>query len=259
MQARLQARHGARLDDGGWQTLEAARSLEQYLERARTTSLRRFAGPLQGSMPVHVKERGLRAEWRAYVAEVADWVPKRWRPAVLWAAHLPDLPILDALRRGERPAWVADEPAFAPLVEPDPQTRARLLADHPLAPLFPEMQPQEDTEDEEHEEAPLPERWNTHWQSLWPTGREATVRPLGELAEAVRDHVARLRRAPSSETSLPHRRDLARIAARLLRRHGGSPVAAFAHLCLVALDLERLRGGMIRRQLFAPTASGGAA
>ena len=37
---------------------------------------------------------------------------------------------------------------------------------------------------------------------------------------------------------------------RLFRLHAGSAAAVFAYLALVALDLERLRGGLVVRALF---------
>jgi len=48
----------------------------------------------------------------------------------------------------------------------------------------------------------------------------------------------------------------------LFRRCAGSPVAVFAHLALVALALEQLRGGIVVRSLFerdAPPDDGRAA
>ena len=55
------------------------------------------------------------------------------------------------------------------------------------------------------------------------------------------------------ETSAPYRRDLAQTLTRIFRRHGGSPAAVFCHLALVALELERLRGDLVRRRLFEPS------
>lgn len=43
-----------------------------------------------------------------------------------------------------------------------------------------------------------------------------------------------------------------RTLARLFRRHAATAVAVFAYLALVALDLERLRGGLVVRALFEP-------
>ena len=113
VQARLQARHGERLHEGDWRTLEAARSLEQFLDRSRATSLRRFTERLNAGMPSHAIERVLRAGWRKYVAEVAGLGRAEigGRPCV--DRLFPDLPAIDALLRGEAPSWVRQDPAFA--------------------------------------------------------------------------------------------------------------------------------------------------
>jgi hypothetical protein len=39
---------------------------------------------------------------------------------------------------------------------------------------------------------------------------------------------------------------------RLFRRHPVEPVALFSYLALLGLDLERLRGGLVERAVFAP-------
>ncbi len=45
---------------------------------------------------------------------------------------------------------------------------------------------------------------------------------------------------------------------KLFRRHAASPVGAWAHLALVALNLERLRGGLVARLLLGPPQGAGA-
>jgi len=45
----------------------------------------------------------------------------------------------------------------------------------------------------------------------------------------------------------------------LYRRHAASPVSVFAHLALVALDVERLRGGIVTRLLLGPPPPPGSA
>ena len=73
-QARAQARHGERLRETDWQGLEAARSTDIYLDRVRRTCLHRFTERLDARMDAHAIERGLRAAWRSYVLEIADWM-----------------------------------------------------------------------------------------------------------------------------------------------------------------------------------------
>jgi hypothetical protein len=236
VQARLQARHGDRLQEADWRALEAARSLDHFIERARATSLRRFIERLNAGMSSHAIERALRAAWRDYVAEVAGWGPPEWRPAVLWTAHLADLPIIDALLRGEKPEWAQQDAALVSFL----QSGHGALEKLPHAPLLPAS----------GREATLARRWFAHWRSLWP--RADRQRALDSLADTISIHFDLLGRAGRQETSAPYRRELARNVTRMFRRHGGSPIAAFCHLALVALDLERLRGGLVRRRLFTP-------
>jgi hypothetical protein len=242
VQARLQARHGERLQDADWRAIEAARSMAQFIERARASSLRRFTERLDARMSSHAVERMLRAAWRSYVADVAGWVPGTWRQAVLWTSFLPELPIIDGLLKGEASEWVQQDPAFAELGQADPQKRNAAAARSPLAAVI-----ASNARDET-----LAARWYKHWRSLWPQ-RHADDRALLDIAATINAHVERLSRAGLQETSAPHRRDLALKLTRMFRRHSGSPAAVVCHLALVALDLERLRGDLIRRRLFQPS------
>jgi len=233
VQARLQARHGERLQEGGWRGIEAAQSLDHYIERARATSLRRFVDVVHASMSSHAIERALRAAWRDYVAELAGWLPAEWQPGVQWVAYVPDLPSIDALLKGDVRDWMRQDTLLSTLAE----GHANLVA--PLARAEGGASPAA--------------RWYAHWQSLWPRGGKADARLLSGLADIVRAHVGQLATAGAQETSAPYRRELSRAVARLFRRHGATAVAVLCHLILVALDLERLRGGLVRRRLFAPT------
>ena len=238
MQARLQARHGERLSEGDWRLLEAARSLDHFIDRARATSLRRFAERLNAGMSSHAIERVLRAAWRDYVAEVASWSSQDWRAAILWTAPLPDLPSIDGLLRDEAPLWARQDPVLAPFLEQDRRAPSRKSPLHDLLPGA-------------KRERTLARRWYAHWRSLWPKGA-AEIKALTALADTIAAHVAQLAQAGAQDSSTPYRRALANKMTRLFRRHGGTPVAAFCHLALIALDLERLRGGLVRRALFAP-------
>ena len=241
VQARLQARHGERLQEADWRAIEAAWSIDQFVERARASSLRRFIERINARMSPHAAERMLRDTWRAYVAELADWVPSAWREAVLWVSVFPELPIIDGLLRGQAPGWIGQDPAFAELAKAGRQDRNDALANSPLGAL---------AAVEEREET-VALRWYAHWRALWPR-RFVEDPALLDIAAAVKAHVERLDRAGRQETSAPYRRELALKLTRTFRRHGGSSAAVFCHLALVALDLERLRGDIIRRRLFEP-------
>ncbi|MGD0023735.1 MAG: hypothetical protein ABSC37_03760 [Xanthobacteraceae bacterium] len=242
VQARLQARHGERLQEADWRAIEAVRSIDQFIERARASSLRRFIEGVDARASSHAVERMLRAAWRVYVAELANWVPAAWCQAVLWTSLFPELPIIDGLLRGEAPDWIQQDPAFAELAQADLQKRNAALANPPFDVLVATGA----------REKTLAARWYTHWRSLWPH-RRAENHALLDLAATINAHVERLDRAGLQETSAPHRRDLALKLTRMFRRHSGSPAALFCHLALVALDLERLRGDLIRRRLFEPS------
>lgn len=236
VQARLQARNGDLLTDLDWHALESAKSIEHFIDRTRATSLRRYTAPLNAAMTSHAVERLLRQAWRAYVAEIADWVPADWRAAVLWVAVLADLPAVDALLKGAGAAWIAQDPVLADLADAD--RRAAAFTKSQLAPLLPA----------ESREAKIGARWSMHWRALWPAGTRD--KGLDRFVATVATHYDLLARASERQSSAPYRRDLAQKLTRLFRRHGASPVAVFAHLALVALELERLRGNLVRRLLF---------
>ena len=238
VQARLQARYGERLDEADWRALEAARSLDQFIDRSRATSLRRFTERLNAGMSSHAIERALRTAWRDYVAELAGWSAAEWRPAIAWTAPFPDLPVIDGLLRGEASNWAQHDAGLAQFLQRDPRV---VLEKSPLKALLPAPK----------RELTLPARWYAHWRSLWPQG-SAERRALTTLTETIKAHIARLDRAGPQDVNASYRRDLAQKVTRMFRRHAGTPVAVFCHLALVALDLERLRGDLVRRALFEP-------
>jgi hypothetical protein len=239
VQARVQARHGELLAEHDWRSLDAAKSAGHFLERTRATWLRRFTEPLSAAMSSHATERQLRAAWRAYVAEVAEWVAPVWQPAVLWVAVLADLPAIDAVLRGDAPAWLGNDAALAVLAVPE---YAAAIEGSRFAPLLPG----------EGREESVGARWHAHWRTLWPDG-PATA-GLERLALIVGSHVELLARAGPQARSAPYRQALAQRLVHLFRREGGTALALFAHLGLVALELEQLRGLLVRRRLFAEAA-----
>jgi hypothetical protein len=221
-----------------WHVLDATHSLEHYLERSRRTALRRFTDHLNAGMMAHVIERTLRQEWRRSVEETAAWTRSEWQPAVRWTAYLPDLPVLDHLRGGDIPEWVGEDPIFAPLTRLD--RHAPAAGEESVLRL---LRPG-------HGDARLAERWLAEWRSLWPGADKACRLSLDRLVKAVRGHFERLARAGLRESSSTYRLELERAITRIFRRESGTAVALFCYLALLALDLERLRGGLMRRRLF---------
>jgi hypothetical protein len=241
VQARLQARFGDRLRETDWHMLEAARSFERLLERSQATSLHRFTDRLTAQMTTHAVERVLRQEWHRFVHEISLWTSPAWRAAVRWVAYLPDLPVLDHLRTSSAPDWAREDPIFASLLEGDAREPAAGAHKAALAPLL---------RSRPRAAAALSERWLAHWRSLWPRGSTSDGRWLNEVVDRVRQNAGHLARADARDASATYRRELARAFTRMFRRHAGTPVALFCYLGLVGLDLERLRGGLVRRRLF---------
>lgn len=127
-QARMQARHGARLDPEAWRRLEATRSAARLIELARTTALAPWAARVSAEMDPHALERGLRAGWRATAEETARWAPAPWRAGVLLFCEIPELPLREA-RQGAAPAWIAADPRLAAATKrAGPRWRARWRA-----------------------------------------------------------------------------------------------------------------------------------
>jgi hypothetical protein len=91
--------------------------------------------------------------------------------------------------------------------------------------------------------------WLLHWRTLWPKGDPKSA-ALDELADIVVASLNSVRPiGPDSYRSLESR------MLRLMRRHINQPVVAFCHLSLTALQLYRLRYGLIQRALFNDVAT----
>ena len=240
-QARLQARLGQSPDPADLQRAHAARDLAGFLGAMRMTSQRRYTTRLAPGMDPHELERHLRFEWCALVAEVANWQPASWQPAVRWLRWLPYLPALQKLARGGRPpAWTRADPELGRIVALDPALRGAALADSSLQPFRQAL-----TADA----GGITATWLDHWRALWPAkGRHA--RALEMIARDVGALDAELRTAGGGSRELYLA--LSRRLLRLFRRHPLSPAAAVAYLGLEALGLLGLRGGVMRRAVVVP-------
>lgn len=239
-QARLQARHGRMPGAVVWQTLESSRSAGHYLAMARTSPWSDWTDRLDERGEAHHVERSLRARWRQHVDEVARWQPQRWQAATRWFATLVELPLIERLCCGAAaPRWLHEDERLAAFAQPDEAARAAALQGAGLAP-FAAARAGRDGRD-------AAAIWLDEWRRLTPDDGHDPVllgRPAGLL-------LPRLMHAGGA-------RDAAALATRadllkLFRRHAGSAVAVFAHLALVALDVERLRGGIVVRGLFPPS------
>jgi len=238
--ARVQARHGERLEPAAWRRIEVMREFAPSLELARATALRPWLVGITADSSVDQIEASLRRQWRSVVVEVAGWMPAAWRPAVLWCAWLPDLALLQHLARGgEPPRWLRDDEVWRELAVAAPPARGAVLAAGPQAPLASAW--------------PTPHALGRAWLAAWrprlPRSLGDADRALDELVRVLLGHArAFATAAPSQGWSL--RSDLQARLSHLLHRAALQPASAFIHIALSALDLERLRGELLRRVLF---------
>jgi len=238
---RVQARHGMRLSEDDWRRLEASRDLGHYLEAVRMSALAGWVVSLDLTRDSHAIERSLRDAWRYYVERVARWHPQVCQPWLAWLAWLPTLSLLAQLARPEpAPLWLLADSVCGPLAAGSPAERSQALQRTALAPLAAAI----------GAHTSLVSAWRDHWQRLAPAS-DAQQRPLiATMLATIAQHADALARAADSATA--PRQELHSRLARLFRAAAGTPVASVCHLGLVALELERLRGGLIVRQLFGP-------
>lgn len=218
IQARLQARHGDAQRATNWQAIEAGRSVAQVLAAVRAGALAHWVESFDDSFDAHGIENVLRSRWRAYVDRVAHWEPAAWRPLTRWFGVLPDLAQIDGARRSGQfgPGQRAAREELAPFATPHESTGAQST----LA------------------------IWGAEWERRVPDAHRSHV--VGGPARLLLPALAGERGGRGAGG------DAVRAALmRLFRRFAATPTAVFAHLALVALDLERLRGGLLVRTMFA--------
>ena len=238
--ARLHARHGQRADEAAWRRIETMRELAPLLELARATALRPWLVGIAADSTAHRIEASLRGHWRALVDEVASWMPQAWQPALVWCAVLPDLAPLQHLARGGEPAaWMQHEAVWSELCAAQPPARRSVLGAGPLAALAAAW-PAPQT---------MGQAWQAEWQRRLPRRQPDGDDTLGLLVRALLDHRQAFADAGAGQGWLLRNALRTRLTL-LLRRAGVEAAAAFIHLALCALDLERLRAELLRRALF---------
>ncbi len=224
-QARIQSRHGQRPDEALWARLDASKSLARYLDDAAGTALERWTRALDARLSTRELEVTLRRSFRAYAADLASWLPDRWRAGVSWAASLVDLPLVEAMDARARARWAEEDPDLVLLADVLPAGDGPILAS-----------------------------WTRRQRDLWPRISSAERVALAELESLLQHHdqAARAAAAHAEGESWRLRRELAVDVSRHFRRHPEPPSSALAHLLLVAIDLERLRSALLTRALFGP-------
>ena len=242
VQARLQARHGKRPSDDRWRLLESTPDLASYLQAARATSLRPWIVHLASEADSHQVERSLRMDWGLYVTQIESWMPTEWRSAVAWMSTLPYLPHFVHLMRNEPvPRWMMDDPVLAQVSQADPGRRREAMASSPLSRLAFEI---------DWDISPLT-AWFDIWKEMCPETDEGSGAALDRIRLDYEKHTAAIQDNPLAHpVGPPLRHRLAQRFNVVFRHYAGRIPAVFAHLGLMALDVERLRGGLVLRTLF---------
>jgi hypothetical protein len=233
-QARAQARHGERLSADTWGLLESSVGLGQFLLLVRGTALAPCVEHFSAVTSPHVIERALRSEWHREVESAEPWVPARWRAAVAWTAWLAELPAVSHLLNGGAPLpWMAEDPMLSGFASEDTDS-VRAAIEESLPGLV-----------EDGGSDPARPAWLQHWRRLWPD--DAAGDPaLEHLVSLVR----RYSTGDDGNEAGDWRNSLVLHTLRILRGHREQPVTVFCHLLLSALELHRLRQGLLQRALF---------
>ncbi len=168
-----------------------------------------------------VLEQRLRESLHRKVAEVARCAPSVWRPAILWCLHLWDLP-----------AW-RYKGAALPL---------------PTTVILPE---QSLLETGCREPSSLLDIWLQHWYCLWPKESAGRWRKsLHAFITLLRAHADHFSTVQETEAAILARNGLHQHLHLLFRTKAHQPTIIFVYLTLLALDYERLRGGLVVRTLY---------
>ena len=258
--ARVAARLAQRPDERLWAQLRSSRSVPALLEAVRASSAASTVSGVPVAGDADAIELAFRQQMRTRIVEVAGWSPSTWRPAVLHARHLVDLPaVLHLLADEPPPRWTAADPVLSPYALPTPAQRRAALADGPLAAL---VAAAEQSTEARHPVEPIARAmrrlraggtlhrllaaWEAEWRRLWPPLDDEQRSALGGLAELVRAHLLRFPSVPVDEAT-GARQALGTRLATAVRRSACQPAALFAYLALFAVDLERLRGEFLLR------------
>jgi hypothetical protein len=236
---RVQSQHGSALDASAWRRLEASHDLGQYLEAARGGVVGRWVSSLDRNRDAHSIERTLRGAWRNYVRTVASWHPRRWQPWLEWLEWLPTLGLIAELTQGGPvPEWLLADPLVGPALREARGERPATVKGTALEFFEPALAGR----------VPIAELWLARWRQLRPPLDAFTEPLLAAVLKALREHARLLALEGADAVALRER--LRERLRKLFRAAAGTLVATLCHLALMALDFERLRGGLVNRALF---------
>ncbi|MGD8784184.1 MAG: hypothetical protein PVF28_06110 [Thioalkalispiraceae bacterium] len=241
-QARLQAQHGLRPSEQTWQRLAGTGDLASYLQIARHTTIRDWVVTLHPASTCHDIESTLRQMFLSHVENVARWQPGVWRAAVLWVKQLVLLPTLRHLLAGEPvPDWLREDRELKAFTSENQNQRIQALQISEFAPVVRAWQ--KNTEPTE--------AWLTHWRRLWPQISQYQQHALDRLCSVYQRYLESL---VASENQVMDRYTGLKIPLQYaFRNFSFQPAAAFAHLGLIALDVQQLRADLLQRCLFNRT------
>ncbi len=164
-----------------------------------------------------------------------------------------DLPAVARLAHGEPPAaWMRRDPVLQQYADADPDVRRAALRNGPLAPVVLAIEAQlaeGATRRPAAADAVAREAWREEWRARWPERDSEDATALEDLANLLLRHLPGFIAVGAEEAWAMRRKIEGQLAVRF-RRHALTPVAAFAYLALVALDIEKLRAHLVLRAAF---------
>lgn len=230
-----------RPDERTWGLVESQKDLASYLQSARQSSLGSWLTGLQATDNHHFLESTLLEHYRDYVEEVSAWVPTQWRKSVQWVVCLSHLPVVQHLITGNTAySWMLEDSSIKLATTTDMEQRMGYLLQSDFAPLFKYWNP----------EISLVDCWLQHWKTLLPDKKGRRQESLNALTMLVNRHRDVFYQLPTDRT-WRQRQNLAFKLTMMFRRQAYQPVNVFVHLLLIALDVERIRGAVMQRCLFA--------
>jgi hypothetical protein len=239
-QARLSARYGARPDEPAWRRLEHAREFGSLIDTARTSAFRHWITGIDAAAMPHRIEALLRERWRDLVFEVASWMPDEWQSAVRWCAVAADLPVVQHLARGGALLpWMHVDPVYRDLAPQPSEGGSAAPVRGSLAPLAAAW-----TDADR-----VARVWVGELRQRLPPRADASDSLLHGLGRELAAHRRTLRDSALGDSIAPRRALQARLRL-LFRRAILDPAAAFVFLAQIGIDLERLRGELVRRAAF---------
>ena len=208
-----------------------------FSTRRARPPFRRWISGIAADAGPHAIEAALVGHWRALVDELREWMPERWHAALSWAGTLVDLPVAEYFARGgDMLPWMQDDPRYRELG----RNPAAPPTHGPLAPLAAAWTDPEG----------LFRAWCGEWSQRVPrSARDGGIADRGLRASSARAPRARSP-IPRSRTASSCVRAWSSRLSVLYRRATLDPAAAFIFLALSALDMERLRGELLRRAIF---------